>query len=67
VEVLPALAQVDDRIAHQLTGAVISRLAPAIDRKKRMRQMPNAPQTRLVRRPADGVNRLMLQQEQFVA
>ena len=67
MEILPALPQIDDRIADQLAGSVIRRLAPAVDRKERMRQMRRAPQTRLVRRAADRVNRLVLQQEQLVA
>ena len=67
MEILSASAQVDDRIADQLTGSVIGRLATAIDREKRMRKMRNAPETRLIRRAANRVNRLVLQQKQFVA
>ena len=39
MQILPAPAKIDNRIAHQLAGAVISRLTAAIDCEKRMRQM----------------------------
>ena len=42
MQILSASAQIDDRIADQLPGAVIGRLAAAIDREKRMRKMRGA-------------------------
>src|SRR6202171_4169757 len=67
MEILSAPAQIDNWIADQLPGTVIGRLAAAINRKKRMRQMRRIHQARLVRRPADRVNRLMFEQKQLVA
>src|SRR5690349_16201396 len=61
VQILAAMAQVDNRIAHQLSRPMIRCLATPIDPKKWMRQMRSTAQTALVRRPSNGVNRLMLQ------
>src|SRR6267378_4836301 len=66
MEILSAPAQIDNWIADQLPGTVIGRLAAAINRKKRMRQMRRVHQARLVRRPANRVNRLMFEQKQLV-
>src|SRR6266849_996321 len=66
MQVLAASAKIDNWISHQLSGAVISRLTAAIDRKKRMRQMQRTEQTRLIGRAADCVNRFMFEQQHFV-
>ena len=63
MQILAAVAQVDDRIAHQLPRSVISRLSAAIDWEKRIREMSGAAQTGLVRRAADGVDRIVFEQE----
>src|SRR3954451_8189590 len=39
VQILAASPQVDNWVTHQLARAVIRRLAAAVDRKERMRQM----------------------------
>ena len=43
MQILSAMAQIDDRIADQLSRPMIGRLAAAIDRKKWMRQDAIAP------------------------
>src|SRR5882724_1467848 len=67
MQILPAVAQVDDRIAHQLPRAVIGSLAAAVNRKQRIGKMRSATQTGLVRRAADRVDRIVFDQEQLVA
>jgi hypothetical protein len=67
MQVLPATPQIDDRVTHELAGAVIGSLAAAVDREERMGKMGSAAQARLIRRSADGVNRFVFQQKQFVA
>ena len=67
MQILPALAQVDDRIADQLPGPVIGCLAPAIDREERMRKVGNVPEARLVGGAPDGVNGLVLQEQKLIA
>src|SRR5712692_10959133 len=66
MQILPAAAKIDNQIAHELPRSMIGRLAAAVDRKKWMRQMRSAQQTRFVRRAPDGVNRFVLEQEHFV-
>ena len=61
MQILAVTAQVDDRITDQLSRAVIGRLAAAVDREKRMRQMRRAAQTRLIGRATNGVNRLVFE------
>ena len=67
MQILSATAKIDDGITDELTGSVIGRLPAAVDRKKRMRQMRAAAQTRLVRCATDGVNRIVFEKQQFVA
>src|SRR5437763_11521359 len=61
VQILAAMAQVDNRIAHQLSRPMIRCLATPIDPEEWMRQMRSTTQAALVRRPSNGVNRVMLQ------
>src|SRR5437016_13037062 len=56
VQILSAIAQIDNRITHQLARSVIGRLPATIDLKKWMRQMRSTAQAGLVRCPTDGVN-----------
>ncbi len=67
MQILAASPQIDDRVTDQLSRPVIGRLATAVNREKRMRQMGSAPQTRLIRGASDGVDRLVLEKQQFVA
>ena len=62
MQILPALAQVDDRITNQLSGPMISCLAPAIDQEEKMRKMCDVSEARLVTGAADGVDRIVLQE-----
>ena len=57
----PQSAQIDDRIAHQLTGPMICGLAAAIDGKKGCGKCAAPSRLRLVRRAANRVNRFVLQ------
>ncbi len=66
MEILPASAQINNRITDQLAGTVIGRLAAAIDGKKRMWQMGCIHQARLIGRPADRINRFVLEKKQLV-
>ena len=66
MQILPVTAEIEEKIADQLPGPVISRLPAAIDRDERMRQMRGAAQTRLIGGAADGVNRLVLEKPEFV-
>src|SRR5206468_8087365 len=76
VQILTTSAEIDNRISHQLAWSMICRLTSTIDCEKWMRQMRRAQfatanpscggQTRLIRSATNGVNRLMLEQEQFV-
>jgi hypothetical protein len=66
MQILTAPAKIDDRVTHQLTGTVISRLAAAVDWKQWMREMGRAEQTRLVRRAPDCVNRFVFQKKQLI-
>src|SRR5947209_4351456 len=67
MEVLSAIAQIDDWVPDQLTWPVIGCLAAAINRKQGIGQMLRAAQTRLIRRSPDRVNRIVFEQKQFVA
>src|SRR5262249_22666321 len=53
-------------VPDQLARSVIGRLSTTIDRKERMRQMRCAQQAGAVRGPADGINRFVFEQKQFV-
>ena len=66
MQILAAPAKIDNRIAHQLAGPVISRLTAAIDREKRIGKMRRAEQTRFVRRSPNRVNRFVFEQKHFV-
>ena len=66
MQILPVMAQVEEKITDQLPRAVISRLATPIDMEKWVRKMIRAPQTRLIGRPPDGVNRFVLEKEELV-
>ena len=66
MQILSAPAKIDNRITHQLSRSVIGRLAAAIDRKKRIGKMRCAQQTRSIGGAPDRVNRLVLEQKQFV-
>ena len=61
VQILFAIAQIDNRITDQLARSVIGRLPATIDLKEWMRQMRSAAQAGLVRCPTDGVNRIMFE------
>src|SRR6266567_3322823 len=66
MEILSASAQINNWITDQLAGTVIGRLAAAIDSKKRMRQEGCIHQAGLIGRPADCINRFVLEKKQLV-
>jgi len=66
MQVLPAHAQIENRVADQLARAVISRLAAAVGLHHGMRERAGVAQAGLIGRAADGVDRLVLEQEQFI-
>src|SRR5258707_13510034 len=66
VQILSAIAQIDNRITDQLSGSVVGRLPATIDLKKWMRQMRSTAQARLVRCPTDGVNGVMFEEQDGV-
>ena len=61
VQILAAMAQVNNRIANHLSRPMIRCLATPIDPEEWMRQMRSTAQAALVRRPSNGVNRVVLQ------
>src|SRR2546423_284993 len=67
MQILAAAPQIDHWIADQLSRPMIGRLSAAVNRKQRMGQKRAVAQTRLVRRPSDRVNWIMLEQKQLVA
>src|SRR5260370_25159501 len=66
MQILSAEAKIDNGIACELPRSRIGRVPAAVDRKKWMRQMRSAQQTRFVRRAPDGVNRFVLEQEHLI-
>ena len=63
VQVLSASSQINNRITDELPGPMIGCLAATINREKRMRKVRGTAQARLIRRPANRVNRLVLEQK----
>src|SRR6266513_4515481 len=61
VQILSAIAQIDNRITDQLARYVIGRLPATIDLKKWMRQMRSTAQAGLVRGPTNGINGIMFE------
>src|SRR5204863_7999581 len=64
VQILSAIAQVYNRITHQLSRSVISGLPATTNLKKWMRQMRSTAQTRLVRCPTNGINGIMFETQE---
>ena len=60
VEILAAGIEIENRIADQLAGAVIGRLAAAVDFVDGVRQRGGIAEGGLVAQAADGVNGLVL-------
>ena len=63
MQILAVASQIDNRVTDQLSRAMVGRLAATVNREQRMRQMRSTEQARFVRRPADGVNRLVLEKK----
>jgi hypothetical protein len=66
MQVLTVTPEVEQKVTDQLTRAVVGGLATAINFEKWMRQMLRAAKTRLIGRASDGVDRIVLEQEQRV-
>jgi len=63
VQVPAALAQIENRVTHQLTGSVVGCLTAPIGFEERMGELGNDAQARLIRKPSDRINRLVLEQD----
>ena len=66
VQIAPAPAEVEHGIADELPRPVVRGLAAAMDRLDRIRQRSRGHQAGAVRRAADGVNRLVLEQQERI-
>ena len=66
MKVLTMVAEVEDGIADELAGAVIGGLAAAIDLDDGMGKMRGAAQAGLVRGAANGVNRVVLEEQELI-
>ncbi len=67
MEVAATGIEVEDRVADELAGAVISRLAATVGFVKRVRKGGGIAEGRLVAQATDGVNGLVFEQENRVA
>ena len=63
VQILPIVMQVENGIAHQLSGTVAGGLATTVDLEHRMRKVRGVAQAALIARSSDGIDRGVLQQE----
>jgi len=66
VKILAVIAKIEDGIAYELAGTVVGGLAAAIDLDERMGKMGGATQAGLVRGAADGVNGVVLEEEELI-
>ena len=63
MQVSAAGPQVQNRIAHKLTGSVIRGLAAAVRLEHRVGESSRVAQTGFIEAPADRVNRFVLQEQ----
>jgi hypothetical protein len=66
MQVLAVLAKVEDGIADKLAGAVVSGLAAAIDLNHGVGKVGGAAEAGLVRGAANGVNGVVLEEEELI-
>ena len=67
MQVLAVIAQIEDGIADELPRAVVSGLPATADLDDGVGQARRIAQAAPVRRAADGINRIVLEQEKLVA
>ncbi len=66
VQVLTVMAEIEDGVADKLARAMVSGLAAAISLDERMGKMRSPPKAGLVRSAANGVNGIVLEEEELI-
>ena len=66
MQILALAPQIYNWVADELTRPMVSGLPAAIDREERVWQMRSPQQAGAVRRPPNGVNGLVFEQEYFI-
>jgi hypothetical protein len=66
VQVLSALAQVEDRVANKLTGTMVGGLATSVGDVDRVRKRKCFSETGLIGSATDCVNRFVFQEEEMI-